>query len=61
MSNTAVQAIAATPPVTTSTLLIFGVQLETWVLIANAIYIVLLLHTIIRDKYLKKNKEPTDE
>lgn len=37
------EAIAATPPVATTTALIFGYPLETWVVVGNLVWVAFLI------------------
>jgi hypothetical protein len=52
MNSEVTTAVTAAPPATVSGLLILGVSLDTWVLIATGIYTVLALWALVRDKYI---------
>lgn len=58
-TDTAV-ALAGAPPASVSGLLIMGYPLESWVLVGTAIYTVLALFVLIRDKFYLPWKEKKD-
>ncbi len=41
------------PPITVGTISLFGISLEQWILILTAIYTLLLIISILRDKFIK--------
>ena len=59
--DSAIEAVKATPAVTTSGLILFGYPLSDWVLIGSAILITLQIIFLIRDKLWKPWKERLDE
>jgi hypothetical protein len=64
MKTEQLQPALAAPPAAVSGLVVLGIPLDTWVLILTAIYTVLALAALIRDKYWKhymnKQKEGAD-
>lgn len=50
----AVEAVKAAPPVTVVGMTLGGVSLQEWVLILTAVYTVLQLGFLIRDKALRR-------
>jgi hypothetical protein len=50
----AVEAAKATPPVTVAGLSLWGVTLHEWVLILTAVYTVLQIGFLLRDKLLHR-------
>jgi len=53
----ATEAVKATPAITVSGLTLFGVSLNEWVLILTAIYTVLQLFFLVRDKWWRVRKD----
>jgi hypothetical protein len=48
----AAEAVKASPPLTVAGLTIYGVGLQDWILILTAIYTVIQIFILIRDKLL---------
>lgn len=46
--------VKVSPPVTVSAFTLFGVPLQSWVLVLTAIYTLLQIYVLIRDKVLKR-------
>lgn len=57
MKTDSAVAISAAPPAGVGSMLVMGVALADWVLIGTAIYTVLALVVLIRDKFYKPWKE----
>jgi uncharacterized membrane protein len=56
MKQTVLEVLApAAPPTTVTSLMIFGYPLETWVLIGNAIYIVVAIAAILYKTFWRKD------
>jgi Phage holin T7 family, holin superfamily II len=51
MKSEAAVAVSAAPPASVGGLLIMGVALADWVLICTALYTVLALFVLVRDKF----------
>lgn len=56
----AVEAAKAAPPVTVVGMTLGGVSLQEWVLILTAVYTVLQIGFLLRDKLLKRKDPPDD-
>lgn len=56
----AVEAVKATPPVTVVGMTLGGVSLQEWVLILTAVYTVLQIGFLIRDRVFRR-KDKTDD
>lgn len=50
------EAIKAAPPITVGGLTMWGVSLSEWVLILTAIYTVLQIYFLLRDKLRQKHR-----
>ena len=61
MKHEQLQTGLAAPPAAVSGLVVMGVPLDTWVLILTALYTVLALAALIRDKYWKHYKNRQEE
>ena len=55
--NAVTEAIKAAPPITVGGLTIWGVSLSEWVLILTAIYTVLQIYFLLRDKLGQKHRK----
>ena len=53
----AVEAVKAAPPVTVVGMTLGGVSLQEWVLILTAVYTVLQIAFLIRDKVLRRKDQ----
>lgn len=56
-SEVLTEAAKAAPTVTVGGLTLFGVGLADWVLIATLIYTGLQVYVLVRDKFVKRNKD----
>ena len=54
--NAVTEAIKAAPPITVGGLTIWGVSLSGWVLILTAIYTVLQIYFLLRDRLGQKHR-----
>nr|WP_315481451.1 hypothetical protein [uncultured Undibacterium sp.] len=63
------ESLKLSPPITVGAISLFGISLEQWILILTAIYTLLLIIAILRDKFIKpflenrreKNQKNSDE
>lgn len=56
-SEVVTEAVKASPTLTVGGLTLFGVGLSDWVLIATLIYTGLQVYVLVRDKFVKRNKD----
>lgn len=56
-SEVVTEAMKASPTLTVGGLTFFGVGLSDWVLIATLVYTGLQVYVLIRDKFIKRNKD----
>ena len=54
--NAVTEAVKAAPPITVGGLTMWGVSLSEWVLILTAIYTVLQIYFLLRDKLGQKHR-----
>lgn len=50
----AAEAVKASPPLTVAGLTVYGVGLQDWILILTALYTIIQIFILIRDKLLTK-------
>ena len=55
--NAVTEAVKAAPPITVGGLTLWGVSLSEWVLILTAIYTVLQIYFLLRDKLGQKHRK----
>lgn len=55
--NAVTEAVKAVPPITVGGLTMWGVSLSEWVLILTAIYTVLQIYFLLRDKLGQKHRK----
>ena len=55
--NAVTEAVKAAPPLTVGGLTMWGVSLSEWVLILTAIYTVLQIYFLLRDKLGQKHRK----
>ena len=55
--NAVTEAVKAAPPITVGGLTMWGVSLSEWVLILTAIYTVLQIYFLLRDKLGQKHRK----
>lgn len=55
--NVVTEAVKAAPPLTVGGLTMWGVSLSEWVLILTAIYTVLQIYFLLRDKLGQKHRK----
>ena len=56
-SEVVTEAVKSAPAVTVGGLTLFGVGLSDWVLIATLIYTGLQVYVLVRDKFIKRNRD----
>lgn len=54
------EAVKAAPPITVGGLTLWGVGLSEWVLILTAIYTILQIYFLLRDKLGQKHRKDKD-